>query len=166
MKRTVKKMLWNRKFLKARGYARITAVREMKIGRVLPLLLTLSQADWKHHHSDDRSEHVLHRKYFACTHTVWMQVNIRAPAWNDIQRRTGCGGLSTRTTPLLLRWGAHHYWQRASSSEHRVVSSYVPLIVLLKVIWIVGHCISSGCLMMWTAATSIPSKKCRCGDRG
>lgn len=45
MKRTVKKMLRNRKFLKARGYARITAVKEMKIGRVLPLLLTVSQAD-------------------------------------------------------------------------------------------------------------------------
>lgn len=44
-------------------------------------------------------------------HILWMQVNIKAPAWDGIQRGTRYGGLSSRTQTILFRWGAHHCQQ-------------------------------------------------------
>jgi len=43
----------------------------MKTGSIFPLLLTLSQVDWKCH-SEDRSEYVFNCKYCAYIHSVWM----------------------------------------------------------------------------------------------
>lgn len=132
----------------------------MKIVKVLPLLLTLSQENWKHHHFDDRSEYIVHYKYFAFMHTVWMQVSIKAPAWDDIQRKIECGGLSAMTKPALFRWGAHHSWHShlmGSFAFSATLCGHLicPQNCIAKVIWTVDNWISPACLMVWTTATSV-----------
>lgn len=91
---------------------------------------------------------------------VWMQVNIKGLAWDDIQRKIECGGLSAMTKPALFRWGAHHSWHShlvGLSAFSAMSRGYLvcPQNCIAKVIWIVDNWISPACLMAWTATTSV-----------